>query len=222
VLLLWPPIFQGIEVGNVAVFTGLLFALGTRIGAGLVVTAIFKLYSGLAGLWLLREGRRSQFAAGIALIVGLALITLPVTGLDRWREWLAGLDWYRASQPLLPASLYGFGLPRYVPFLVFVIVAVAVAAAALRGRGDDGLARLGIATIVASPSLYSHGVIVAMPSVLRLDTLWLWVTLGVTSVAPGLGWWIAITALVVAWFGPFRRPAPADAVDVDEAVRPDR
>jgi hypothetical protein len=155
----------------------------------------------------MRERRIPELLAGVAIVVGLALATLPLTGLDRWREWLAGLDWFRASQPLLPGSLYGLGLARYVPFVVFVGVAVVVVLAALRSRGLVGLERLGVATIVASPSLYAHGLIVAVPALLRLDLPWLWLVLGITSVAPGIGWWAAIALIVASWFVPaLQRP----------------
>jgi hypothetical protein len=211
VLLLWPPIFQGIQVGNVAVLAGLLFAVGPWFGAGLVIAAIFKLYSGLAALWLLRERRWLQLVAGAGLVLGAALVALPLTGLDRWREWLAGLDWYRASQPLLPASLYGFGLARFVPFVAFVAIAGGVTVAALRLRGRDGLVGLGLATNVASPSLYAHGLIVGLPAILRLGSPWVWIVIGITSVAPGLGWWVGIGLTVLAWFVPWlRRRTDAD------------
>jgi hypothetical protein len=202
VLLLWPPVFQGIQVGNVAVAAGLLFALAPWFGAGLVIAAIFKLYSGLAALWLIRERRLGQLLLGIGLVIVAIAVTIPLTGLDRWREWLAGLDLYRASQPLLPASLYGFGLPRFVPFVGFAAVGVAVILAALRRRGCVGLARLGLATVVASPSLYAHGLIVGLPALLLLGSPWIWAVLGLTSVAPGLGWWIAIVVVVAGWFAP--------------------
>ena len=200
VLLLWPPLFQGIQVGNVAVLLALLFALAPWLGAGLVVAAVFKLYSGLAALWLIRERRVIQLVIGVAIVLGAALLTFPLTGLDRWREWFAGLDWYRASQPLLPGSLYGFGLPRYVPLPVVVAIGAGVVLAALRARGREGLARMGLATVVASPSLYAHGLIVALPSFLLLDARWLWLALGITSVAPGLGWWAAIALSIAGWF----------------------
>jgi hypothetical protein len=218
VFLVWPPVFQGIQVGNVVIFAGLLFAIAPRWGAGLVIAAIFKLYSGLAALWLIREGRVRQLLAGIGIVVGLAVVTLPLTGLDRWREWLAGLDWYRASQPFLPGSLYGIGLTRWLPFIVFAGIGAIVVIIALRSRGTEALARLGVATIVASPSLYAHGLIVAVPAMLRLREPWLWLVLGITSVAPGIGWWAGIALIVVGWVvTPMRRPdadVPAWAVDI--------
>jgi hypothetical protein len=206
VFLVWPPFFQGIQVGNVVVFAGLLFAIAPRWGAGLVAAAIFKLYSGIAAVWLVRQGRLRELLAGIAIVIGLAIVTLPLTGVDRWREWLIGLDWYRASQPFLPGSLYGIGLARFLPFVIFVGIAVAIVVFALRSRDLEGLGRLGIATIVASPSLYAHGLLVMVPALLRLDAPWLWLALGITSVAPGIGWWAGIVLIVVSWFvGPMRR-----------------
>jgi Glycosyltransferase family 87 len=217
VFLVWPPFFQGIQVGNVVVFAGLLFAIAPRWGAGLVVAAIFKLYSGIAALWLVRQGRLRELLLGVAIILGLALVTLPLTGIDRWREWLVGLDWFRASQPYLPGSLYGIGLARFLPFVVFVVIAAAVVGIALRSRGLESLRRLGVATIVASPSLYAHGLIVMVPALLRLNATWLWLALGITSVAPGIGWWAGIVLIVASWLvPPMRRPeaeTPIWAVD---------
>jgi hypothetical protein len=219
VFLAWPPLFQAIEVGNVSVFAGLLFALAPWLGAGLVVAAVFKLYSGLAALWLVRERRVLDLVVGIAVVAGAALLTLPLTGLDRWREWLAGLDWYRASQPMLPGSLFGFGLARYLPFLPFVAVAALATIVALRSRGREGLARLGLATVVASPSLYTHGIIVAVPALLLLRSRWMWFALGIMSVAPGIGWWAGIGLTVIAWVVPVLRraePSGEEAVDIDD------
>jgi Glycosyltransferase family 87 len=219
VFLAWPPLFQGIEVGNVSIFAGLLFALAPWLGAGLVVAAVFKLYSGIAALWLVRERRALGLVTGIAVVVGAALVTLPLTGIDRWHEWLVGLDWYRASQPLLPGSLYGFGLARYLRFLPFVAVAVLVTVVALRSRGREGLARLGLATVVASPSLYAHGLMVAVPALLLLEARWMWLALGIMSVAPGIGWWAGIGLTVVAWVVPVLRrtgSAGEEGVNVDD------
>jgi hypothetical protein len=114
-LLLWPPFFQGLQVGNVAVPLGVLFAIAPSIGAGLVVAAVFKVYSGLAALWLVRERRVRELVAGIVIVVAAAILTLPLTGVQPWADWWRALDLYRQSQPLLADYLYGFGLPRYLP-----------------------------------------------------------------------------------------------------------
>jgi hypothetical protein len=206
-LLLWPPFFQGLQVGNVAVPLGLLFALGPWLGAGLVVAAVFKVYSGIAALWLVRERRLGAVAVGLAIVVGCSLLTLPLTGVDRWAEWWRGLELFRDSQPLLADYLYGFGLPRYVPLVVAIGVAGVVVAMAVRARGVTGLARLGLATAVASPSLYAHGLIVALPAFLELRSTALWTVLAITSVAPGIAWWAAIALGVLGWRLPDLRRA---------------
>jgi hypothetical protein len=219
-LLAWPPFFQGLQVGNVAVPVSLLFAAAPWLGAGLVVGAIFKIYSGLAALWLIRERRLGQLGAGIAVVLVAALVTLPVVGVEQWQAWLRGLELFRDSQPLLADYLYGFGLPRYVPLVVAVVVAGVLVAAAVRAGGRDGLARLGLATVIASPSLYAHGLIVALPAFLALRVRWLWAVLAITSVAPGIAWWLAIGIGVAAWWWPaLRREALVDAAaDPDEAT----
>jgi hypothetical protein len=83
---------------------------------------------------------------------------------------------------------------------------------ALRSRGLEGLARLGLVTAVASPSLYAHGLIVALPAFLSLRSVWFWTALAITSVAPGIAWWAAILLAVAAWIVP--------ALRRDSAARP--
>src|SRR5207247_8350258 len=110
VLLLWPPFAQALYVGNVALPLLPLFVAAPWFGAGLVLAAIFKVYTLIAGLWLARERYWRQLALG-GLGVGLALvITLPITGLDRWFEWARGLEAYQASQPPFPSTLYGMSI----------------------------------------------------------------------------------------------------------------
>lgn len=209
-LLLWPPVFQGIQVGNVAVFTALLFAAAPWIGAGLVVAGVFKIYSGVAALWLVRERRWRALAVGVAIVLAWCLATLPLTGLDRWTEWWRGLEWYRASQASLPDSLYGFGLGHDLPALAALAVGVLAVVLALQARGATALGRLGLATAVAAPSLFAHGLMVALPAFLELRAVALWTTLAITSVAPGMAWWIAIGLAIAAWFVPSLRRPPGD------------
>jgi hypothetical protein len=218
-LLLWPPVFQGLYVGNVAVPASLLFAAGPWFGAGLIVAAGFKVYAGLAGLWLLREGRWRAIVVGIGLLVGLTLVTLPLTGIDRWTEWLVGLLRFRASQELLPEYLYGTSLPRYLPWAVAIAIAVAFVAAAWFARRTEGLARFGVATIVASPSLYAHGFIVALPAFATLRLRWAWLAIGITSITPGVGWWLAIALVGASWFVlGLRRPSVHLPIETEEAL----
>jgi hypothetical protein len=149
---IWPPLFQGLWVGNVAVPALALFAVGPWLGAGLPLGAAFKSYTGIATLWLLKERRWVDVGVGVAALVALALVTLPLTGVGLWWKWLDGLRIYQTSQPLVP-SLYGLGLPEYIPYPVYVALAVVAVIAALRAQGRESLARFGTATIVAESTV---------------------------------------------------------------------
>ena len=204
-VLAWPPVVQGLWVGNVAVPLFAFFAVAPWVPVALAVLPVFKVYSGLAGLWLLRpEHRRSLLAAVIGIVLAVA-ITLPLVGIARWSEWLAALSTYQVSQSLVP-NLFGFGLERSVPVAVFVSIAAVVLVLALWTRGRrEQLARLGVATVTASPSLFAHGFLVALPAMLRLDTPWFWLAFGLTGCAPGLAWFGALAIVVVSWYIPAMR-----------------
>ncbi|HET7028112.1 MAG TPA: glycosyltransferase family 87 protein [Candidatus Limnocylindrales bacterium] len=218
-LLLWPPVFQGLYVGNVAVPAALLFAAGPWFGGGLIVAAGFKVYAGLAGVWLVRERRWRAIVVGVGVLAGLTVLTFPLTGLERWMEWLTGLLRFRDSQALLPDYLYGTSLPRYLPWIVAIVIAVAFVAASWLARRTEGLARFGVATIVASPSLYAHGFIVALPAIATLRLRWAWLAVAIMSVSPGVSWWLAIALVAASWFAlALRRPSLHLPVETSPAV----
>jgi hypothetical protein len=82
---------------------------------------------------------------------------------------------------------------------------------ALRARDSkDQLARLGIATVTSSPSLFSHGWLVALPAMFRLDTRWLWLVLGITACAPGFAWFAVVGIVIASWYTPSMRKRPGD------------
>lgn len=209
IVLAWPPVAQGIYVGNVAVPLFALFAAAAWRPALLVVPPIFKIYSGIVALWLLRREHWRSLALGMGAVAVIGLATLPLTGIGAWSQWLGGLQAYQVSQRLLPDYLYGFGLARYLPLAVFGVLGLAVTLAALRAReGREQLSRLGVATIVASPSLFSHGWLVALPALVRLDTPWFWLALGLTACSPGLAWFVALGLVVASWSIPALRKRP--------------
>jgi len=217
--LLWPPFFQGLWVGNVAVPALILFAAAPRVGAGLPVAAIFKSYTGIAALWLVRSGRWLELAIGLGLVAAVGLATLPLTGFDAWRAWFDGLGFYSTSQHLVPA-LYGFGLPGLVPYWAFLLMAGAAVAAALRAPGRDGLARLGVATVVASPSLWNHGMLVTVPALMTLRLELLWFAVVVTAVPDGPGWWWLVVLVVGSWSLPSLRRRQAREHGLEGALDP--
>jgi hypothetical protein len=213
VLLLWPPFFEGLWVGNVAVPALLLFALGPRLAAALPLSAVFKLQAAVPVLWLARERRWSSLAIGAGLVVGLVLVTLPFVGLESWRAWVEALRLFQAFEGEVP-GLYGAALPRALPYVAFLAVAVAgVAAAMVFGRGPRGLARFGIASVVASPSLYRHGFLVVLPGLLGNGETLFWLALGLGFTPTSIGWWLTtsigwwLTAAIAA-VGTFRSRPP--------------
>lgn len=214
VFLVWPPFEQGLYVGNVAILLFALFVAAPIFGAGLILSAVFKLYSGVAALWLPLEGRWRDVVIGVGLVGAWFVLTLPVVGVDRWSEWLTSLGLYRESQPLLPGSLVGLAPARVLPQWLAMVIGLGVLVLALPGRdGQERLWRLGVATIAASPSLFAHGYVVAVPAIIRLRAAVLWLVLGITSVEPGVQWFYALGLIVASWYLPvFRResdPKPA-------------
>ncbi len=193
VLLLWPPIFQGLFVGNVAVLTFGLFAAAPRAPWTLPLMA-FKPQSAVPSIWLVRERRWRSLVIGFGLLAGITLLTLPIVGTSMWGSWFHGLGLFQDSQAKF-RILYGLALPRRIPYEAFLLLAiVAVAAATIFGRGRAGLARLGIASVVASPSLYLHGFPVLLPALLGNGELVFWLSLALVA-SPN---WLGLLATIAA------------------------
>jgi hypothetical protein len=227
--LAWPPIFNGIMSGNVSVALFGLFALAPRFGPGLVIAPLFKPYLAIAALWLVRERRFASIALGVAIVVVACLLTLPlVGGLGAWSDWLAALGAFAESEQDV-RQLRGIGLERFfVPAIVVVAIAVAVTAVALLRRGRSCLARLGIATIVAQPTLYLHGFSLALSGLLELRAAWFWLAAATLSVAGPrilgrtLEWpgpWLAVLVVLAAWAIPAMRRSD-EPTDPDETLHP--
>ena len=208
--LLWPPMFQGLLVGNVAVPALALFALAPAFGSGLVVAAIFKSYTGVTGLWLVRERRWVDLLRGIGLVTLAAAVTLPLTGVRAWQDWIGALHLYQLSQEFVPA-LYGFGLARFLPLWLFLALSAGALVAALTRGGKDGLARLGTATVVASPSLWGHGMLMTIPSMLSLRPMLAWLAIAVATVPDGIQWWWLVAIVAASWVLPGLRRETASA-----------
>jgi hypothetical protein len=212
--LIWTPVAQGIFVGNVVIPSLLLLAAATRAGVGLVFGPLLKPQNGVVALWLVRERAWRSLGAGLLALLLLMVATLPLTGLDLWRQWVEALAAYQQSQQYVP-ELYGVGLGRYLPMWAFVAVAAFTVLAALWARGREGLARLGLASAVASPSLFLHGFVFAIPSFLRLRAEWLWLAAGFVCLSTMPGPQLTLGIGVAAWFvkGMARNVADEAAAD---------
>jgi hypothetical protein len=93
-------------------------------------------------------------------------------------------------------------LPAYVPFWAYLALGVAAVLTAVRAPARESLARFGIATIVVSPSLWGHGMLAAVPSMLSLRAPWLWLAIGITAAPNGAPWWLAIGLVAASWTVP--------------------
>jgi hypothetical protein len=168
-MLAFPPVMIGFESGNVASLTFLLFAASVRAGGALVVDGVFKVQAGVPILWLVRERRFRPLALGASAVAILVLVTLPIVGADSWREWWQGLGYRAASQFEVPA-LFGYSYAKEIPGLAYAVLCVAFVGLALMFRGRRGLAGLGLASIFASPALWPHGFVFALPAILMLES----------------------------------------------------
>jgi Glycosyltransferase family 87 len=221
VFLAWPPFAEGIYVGNVAVLLFLLVALAPWSGVGLVLGPLLKPPSAVISLWLVAEQRWRDLVVGMAILGGIVLVTLPLTGTELWADWLAGLGWFARSQPLVPATFYGIALGRYLPAVAVTVIGFGLLALAVLARGRPLLGRLGLVSVAVSPSLYAHGFMVALPALLELRALALWVALAFTAGPHGPAWFGTLAIVVIGWFAPMlRRPAAprADGRFLDEEL----
>jgi hypothetical protein len=183
ILLAWPPLAIGVQVGNVACIGFLLLAATWRFGAAAPLSGVFKAQSGLISLWLVRERRWRPLLMGLGVIALLIVVTLPITGLSIYGTWLRSLGYFQQSFAYLPGTM-GLALQRYFPAVVAAAAAIAVTVIGLLVSGREGLARLGIAAIAASPTVYIHGLAFGLPAVLMLDAAMFWALMILVP------WWI--------------------------------
>jgi hypothetical protein len=191
-LLAFPPMTIGFESGNIASLTFLLFVAGVRAGGALVVAGIFKAQTGLPALWLIRQRRWRGILAGVAALAAVSLVTLPLVGFDSWFAWWAGLG-YRAVSQATVRAMYGYSEAQAVPGWLFATISAGFVALALIFRGRRSLAGLGLASIFASPALWPHGFVFALPALLMLENgAFVWLLLGVG--AWGTNMWLLFWA----------------------------
>jgi hypothetical protein len=200
-LLAWPVFAVGLSVGNVFGFGFLCFALGYRFAASLVVGAIFKLQSGIPALWGLRERRYREMAIGIAMVALLVIATIPLTGWAAWGEWAGALGYFEQTADRF--GMLGASLTRYLPTVVVLLVSVVALGVALLRGGRNGLARFGLASIVASPTLYIHGFGLVLPGAMTLRPEIFWfvsaiVAWDIWGLLPVSGGWVAVAIVAAA------------------------
>ncbi len=224
-VLLWPPFLEALLGGNVqiplfAAFVALMYdppgpdrsfqpverALeSTRRPAwldGVLGIANGAIKPSQAQPWVLLLRRRPAAAVAGAIILGAVVaVTLPLTGLDLWFDWLAQLG--RASDPSW--VLGGAGIAHGLPGIVSLLLVAATMIATLVVPRRFGAAWLGILMIVGNPSLRMFGLLMLLPGMLvvrreialvaalcvasyTLAGLWLGVLVVTVALALGTRW----------------------------------
>jgi hypothetical protein len=195
VLVSWPVVAQGIAVGNVASLTFFMYALGFRVGAAIVLSGMFKVQSMIPAIWLVAERRWRQLMAGIGIIALIAAVSLPIVGLHTWLAWPDGLRNFQESVARFPV-LESKSIARLIGPVLAVVISVGAIGFALLTRGRNALARYGLASVIASPTLYLHGLSPLLAGMLILGPELLWFTLGVGPWK--LGSWISMAVVGLA------------------------
>jgi len=210
-LLAWPPFGEGLIVGNVQIllFAALVAAFyepgdlaprqrellpGRDLQTGLLAALVgaLKFTQGLPVLYLARRRFRAA-VLGVAVVGVVALATLPFTGLPIYGDWLMQLE--RAADPAWTiggvALEHRFGIPDAIPIAIGILLALSV-------RGRDSVAWLGIALIVATPTVHGYTFLFLLPAMLTIRRdIAIPIGLLFLGIYHGFAWWLAF--LLVAW-----------------------
>jgi hypothetical protein len=168
------------------------------LGATLILSGVFKPQSAIPALWLVRERRWRTIAVGAGIVVPLALLALVLNGADEWPGWLNALRYFQESFVAFP-SMQGLSLTRDLGGTLALLVAIVAVVFAILGRGRNGLARFGLASVLASPTLYLHGLSPFLAGALSLGPELLWFVLGLGPWSIGFqSTWLAISLVGLA------------------------
>jgi hypothetical protein len=131
----------------------------------LLAVAIAALKPSEAYAWLYTL-RRHPFGAmtGAALLLVVAVVTLPITGIGLWIDWLAIET--KAGDP----SWHYIGAPlsQFVPRALALVVTLSCLVAALLVSSRRAGAWLGLLSILGAPSLHKYELMLLVPAMLRI------------------------------------------------------
>jgi Glycosyltransferase family 87 len=180
-VLAWPPFSEGLVTGNAqilsfAALVALLYEPADGIarqrtflpsrdalnGVMAAAVGVLKVAQSLPLLYLIRRRPRAALVS-LAALAALTIALLPLTGVSVYGDWLAQLR--RAADPSW--TIGGVALGRSIGLPDFVLVAVGVALA-LSVRGRDSAAWLGIAMLIATPSVHGYTFLFLVPSLLAI------------------------------------------------------
>jgi hypothetical protein len=209
-VLAWPPFAEGLITGNSQILTFAAFvaflyepvagevrprelrpARDALNGVLAAAVGALKATQMLPVVYLARRRFRAA-VIGVAALGLVAAAMLPWTGLSIYGDWLAQLE--RAADPNWTIGGVAIGHLLHIPDLALAAAGIAIALAA---RGRDAGAWLGIALLIATPSVHGYTFLFLLPGLLTirrdyaimLSTLFL-------GVYHGVAWWIAFVMVV--------------------------
>jgi hypothetical protein len=186
IVLAWPPFAEALLGGNIqvplfAAFVAVLYHGGgtafrprprdpadegrPAVVDGLLATIVGAIKVSLAHAWLFVLRRRPRGALlGAAIVIGFALITLPLVGIDRWTDWFGQAG--RSGDPNWQAV--GWPLSRAIGRVPGLVVTALTLAAVFVIPVNRAGGWLGLLTVVGAPSLHIFGLIFLLPAMLEI------------------------------------------------------
>jgi hypothetical protein len=215
-VLLWPPFAEAIIGGNVqivlfAAYVTLFWAsrgahrteasheshapVEARDGVLAAIIPFLKASQPHALVALLRIRPRAA-VTGTALLAGVVVATLPLTGLGLWRAWLVQLG--RAANPAwaIGGASLTQGLPPVAGGVVLGATIVACMLLPRRRLGEWA----GVLSVLGAPSLRMFGLQFCLPAMveIRREIALVAAILVATYTLPGLWGGIALVAIALA------------------------
>ncbi len=217
--LAWPPFAEGIWNGNLQIllFATFVFAFWeapsrhdlasrprdlddprTDARVGFLAATVGAVKVSQAHAWLVVARHRPRAAVVGALPwVAVVLVTLPLTGLVLYVEWLRQAS--LASDPTWP--MIGVPLLVYLPGPIVGAIIVASIVAAWRLRGPDSGAWVGLLMLIVSPNLHAFTGLFAIPALLLVRReIGLVAVLAMASYL-AIGWWLGVVLIAGAMIG---------------------
>jgi hypothetical protein len=232
--LAWVPFSEGLVGGNVGVILVALFvAVFTHppaaawrptprdpheagrpaLADGLAMTLAPALKVSQPHAWVALLRRRPAAAAGgLVIVVLTAAATLPLTGLDAWRDWVAQMG--RAADPAW--SLRGSSLEQLFPGPLALALEAGSVVAVLFMPVRRLLGGTGLLLVLGAPSLRNYGVLFLLPALLEIRREWALVAIILTGLGLMPAVWAGTIVVAVAFIMAARQPqGPASAESPD-------
>jgi hypothetical protein len=162
---------------------------------------VCKITQLLPVLYLARRRFRAA-ALGVGALAVVCLVTLPLTGVAIYGDWLAQLQ--RAANPEWTIGGVAIGRRVGIPDALFAVVGIVMA---LSVRGRDSAAWLGIALLVATPSVHGYTFLFLLPGLLTIRRD---IAIPIAALFIGVyhaeAWWLAAALVIAALIAMHRWP----------------